>query len=185
MCLWKQIRALNEETEGSAKTVFKPQDQRHDKSTFVESQEDDPELIIEVPFVNGVKVKSITISGEQGEKHPSKCKLFINRDDIDFSNAHDLPATQTLDLNEDIDAEYEYPLKTSKFYSVQSLTLFFPESFGMDRTKIFYIGLKGVNMKFKRDIVEAVYESRPTAEDTRARGDEFSGDISETATYGS
>lgn len=174
---------MNEEDEGSAKHVFKPHEERHDRTRFVESQEDDPELIIHVPFVNAVKLKSVTISGEQGAKHPSQVKLFINRDDIDFSNAHELPSVQTLDLNEDIDAEYEYALKTSKFYSVQSLTMFFPESFGGDQTKIFYIGFKGANMKFKRDIVEAVYESRPTAEDTRARGDEHGAELHETATY--
>lgn len=36
---------------------------------------------------------------------------FTNRDDIDFSNANELPAQQKLELIEDFTADVDYPLQ--------------------------------------------------------------------------
>lgn len=44
-----QVRALNEQTEGSVKTVLKPWDQRLNFETILESNPDDPELLIFIP----------------------------------------------------------------------------------------------------------------------------------------
>jgi hypothetical protein len=46
-----QVRALNEHVEGSVRTVLKPWDQRLDFTTTLESNEDDPELLVFIPYV--------------------------------------------------------------------------------------------------------------------------------------
>jgi hypothetical protein len=44
-----QVTALNEAVEGSAKSVFKPWEQRLDLSTVLASNDDDAELIVFIP----------------------------------------------------------------------------------------------------------------------------------------
>jgi hypothetical protein len=167
------VTCLNEEVVGSAKTVLRALDDKNKPMGHVVSNDGDPELIIQVPFTAGVKIRSLCLCGEAGVLHPSKVHLFINRDDIDFETGHEITPTQTLALIEDPEGVIDYPLKSSKFGSVQSLTLFITEGFGGEdcSTRINFLGFKGVNMKHKRAVVEAVYESRPMAQDTRARSD--------------
>ena len=97
------------------------------------SNEDDPELILHVPFTEAVKIQSVCISGGLGGVAPQEAKVWVDRDDIDFSNAEDLPPAQTLDL---VDPDQhmsfgagslDYPLRASKFQAVSSLTFFFPD----------------------------------------------------------
>ena len=52
------------------------------------------------------------------------------------------------------------------FSSVYHLTIHFPENFGSDSTKIYYIGLKGEFTEAHRTgVVTAVYEARPMMQD--------------------
>jgi PITH domain len=56
---------LNEAIDGSAKSVFKPWGQRLDFSAPpLLSNEDDPELLIHIPFDGAVKIRAISIIGE-------------------------------------------------------------------------------------------------------------------------
>ena len=64
---------------------------------------------------------------------PTEAKVWVDRDDIDFSNAEDLPPAQTLSL---VDPDQhlsfgagslDYPLRASKFQAASSLTFFFPD----------------------------------------------------------
>lgn len=66
-------------------------------------------------------------------KAPTEAKVWVDRDDIDFSNAEDLPPAQTLSLvDPDQHLQFgagslDYPLKASKFQAASSLTFFFPD----------------------------------------------------------
>ena len=97
---------------------------------------------------------------------------FVNRDDVDFTNADDLPATQKWDLTEQYVDGLEYGTKAAKFINVSSLTLYFPDNFGAELTTIYYIGFKGEFTSYKRQVVEAVYEARPIPKDHKV-GDEL------------
>lgn len=167
----ERITALNEEVVGSAKTVFRALEHRGDKSFTLLSNEGDPELIVHVPFTSAVKIKSVTIAGNGDDQHPTEVRLFVNRDDIDFEVGHSLKPEQVLALNVDVDGDIDYALRTSKFASVHSLTMFFTKSLGGEDSecKVHYIGFKGVNMKWKRSVVTAVYETQPTASDLRTK----------------
>lgn len=89
----------------------------------------------------------------------------MNREDIDFTNAHDLPGAQKLDLVEDFQAEVFYPLQARKFQSISTLTLFVSDNFDGDRTRFYYIGLKGENKEWKHGVVNCVYEAQAQPSD--------------------
>jgi hypothetical protein len=70
-------------------------------------------------------------------------KRFINRDDVDFDVAESYTPTQEFELVEGSNDVIEYGTKITKFSSVRSITLYFPENFGDDTSIIRYIGFKG------------------------------------------
>ena len=58
-----QVAALNEARAGSVRGVFRPWAERLDMSLpTLDSNEDDPELLIHVPFNGTVKIKARTAS---------------------------------------------------------------------------------------------------------------------------
>ncbi|KAJ3158150.1 hypothetical protein HDU86_003102 [Geranomyces michiganensis] len=161
--LWQQIdidnvSCLNEAHDGSAKTVFKHWEDRHDTTKFVESDADE-QLIVNIPFTANIKLKSISIVGA-GDSAPSKMQAFTNRDDIDFTSAEGTPAAQEWELVRDTPRGEvaEYATRLTKFQNVRKLTLYFSENFGADTTRITYIGLKGEFTEIKRDPIVTVYE---------------------------
>ena len=57
------LTCLNEETDDSGKTVFKPWESRLDRENFVLSDADE-KLLFNIPFTGDVKFKVIIIGGE-------------------------------------------------------------------------------------------------------------------------
>ena len=49
--------------------------------------------------------------------------------------------------------------------------MYFPENFGEDFTRIYYIGLKGEFKNVKREAVDVVYEARPQLKDHKTGTD--------------
>lgn len=160
-----KLRCLNAEEAQHVHFPFKPHYDRRDREKFLDSQEDDPELILFIPFTEAVSIRSICISGGQEGTSPKEIKLFANRDDIDFSNASDLPGLQKIELAEDFLAEIDYPVQQRKFQGVSNITVFIPECFAGDQTRVYYIGLKGESKKWKHGVVECVYESQAQRSD--------------------
>eukprot|EP00249_Psilotum_nudum_P032593 c48335_g1_i1 orf=178-786(+) len=162
-CVW----ALNEAVEGSAKNVFKSWELRLDDSTgCLESNDDDPELLLFIPFTSDVKIKAISVIGGAEGTSPSKMRAFINRDDIDFSNVRDLIPIQEWDIAENLHGELEYQTRYARFQNVASLILHFPLNFGGNTTCISFIGLKGEATQIRRDAVTTiVYEALPNPSD--------------------
>eukprot|EP01112_Ceratiomyxa_fruticulosa_P021402 TRINITY_DN750_c0_g1_i1.p1 TRINITY_DN750_c0_g1~~TRINITY_DN750_c0_g1_i1.p1 ORF type:complete len:206 (+),score=43.57 TRINITY_DN750_c0_g1_i1:172-789(+) len=169
----EQTRALNEKISGSVRSVFKPWDKRLEKETFMESNDDDPELILYIPFNGVVKLRSIIVIGGEDGTSPSKLRIFTNREDIDFSNASDIAPIQEFDLHEDPTGQVEYTPRVAKFTNISSLTFHIPTNFGADFTKIYYIGLKGEFHAQKREAVIAIYESKPQLSDHKSSADQF------------
>lgn len=97
-------------------------------ATVLRSNDDDPELLIHIPFDGQVVLKAICIIGlcERGlVQHtvafitiiaggadgtsPSRLRAFTNRDDLDFGTAADTTPIQEWDLLENPRGEIEYP----------------------------------------------------------------------------
>lgn len=93
--------------------------------------------------------------------------MFVNRDNLDFSTAADLAATQKLDLPQSNDAQ-EIPVKRALFNTVRSLDLFFEDNWSggeEDETRISYLGFKGEWMKLSREPVNVLYEAAANPQD--------------------
>lgn len=169
-----RVWSLNEAVEGSAKNAFKSWELRLDNSTAcLESNDDDPELLLFIPFTCDVKIKSICIIGGHEGRSPSKMRAFINREDIDFSNVGDLPPVQEWELAENFQGELEYETRYARFQGVASLILHFPQNFGASVTSISFVGLKGEATQIKRDAVtNIVYEALPNPAEHKLSSDE-------------
>lgn len=159
-----KLQCLNEAEEGSAKNVFKPWDERLDTTKFVQSDVDE-ELLFNVPFVGQVKLKGIVVIGGENGDHPSKMKLFKNRPFMTFDDATAEP-DQTFDLNEDHDGSLEYTPKVTRFSSVEHLSIYFPNNFGSETSKVYFIGLKGDFQEVHRHgVTICTYEAKPNPSD--------------------
>lgn len=156
------VAALNA-TSAAAK-VFRPWERRLEPESL-ESEEDDPQLIISVPFICPVKIRSLVVMGGADGTAPRAVKAFVNHESLDFADAEELPPVQEWDLVEDALGVIEYPTRFSRFQNVNRLWLFFEDCHGADHTTISYIGLSGVGTEHKREAVQAVYESRAQLSD--------------------
>eukprot|EP01135_Chromosphaera_perkinsii_P008701 Nk52_evm34s1444 gene=Nk52_evmTU34s1444 len=168
----EKVVCLNESETDSAKKVFKPWEDRLSVDGFVQSDADE-ELIIHIPFTGDMKIKSICVHGPTNPKdsHPSHMKAFINRNDIDFSNANEIPPTQEWDLQPDSKCRMQYETRITKFQNVHSLTLYFDTNFGDDSTIISYIGFKGDYKAVTRDTIITVYELNANPADHKTKSD--------------
>eukprot|EP00899_Mesostigma_viride_P015638 jgi/Mesvir1/24075/Mv10797-RA.1 len=177
--LWQNVnkdgvRCLNEAVPGSARSVFKSWSERLDFSTCLMSNDDDPELLLFVPFSSDVKIKGLSVVGGGGGSAPSKVRIFINREDLDLSSAGDTAPVQEIELAEDSQGQLEYPTRYAKFQGVGNVTLHFPSNVGgVDQTCIHYIGFKGESTQMRRDAVATVvYEAAPQPKDHKVPGGE-------------
>ncbi|GMH44917.1 hypothetical protein BSKO_12874 [Bryopsis sp. KO-2023] len=167
------VVCLNELEEGCCQKVFKPWSQRTDFSGgSLKSNEDDPELLLHIPFTGSVTLKAFCIIGGPDGTSPSKVRAYINRDDLDFGSMEETAPLQEWSLQEDFRGVLEYPMQVFKFKGVYSLTLHFSENFGGDSSEVFFVGLKGEFSERNREAVEAVYEARALPKDHKVPGSE-------------
>ncbi|KAF5831916.1 galactose-binding domain-like protein [Dunaliella salina] len=158
-----RVRCLNEAVPGSCRNVFKSWEKRLEPTQVpLRSNEDDPELLLHIPFDGAVKLKAISVIGSgDPSKSPSKMKVWVNREDVDFAAAERMPPVQEWELQpENVGGVLEYPTQVAKFSGVHTLDMLFTGNFGADITEIHFVGLKGEFSERKRAAVEAVYESR-------------------------
>lgn len=105
-----QVACLNEANAGSAKHVFRSWAERlEDPAVPLDSNEDDAELLITIPFTGAVKVKAISVIGGSDGSSPSRLKAYTNRNDLDFAAVADMAPVQAWDLQEHQQASMEYP----------------------------------------------------------------------------
>mmetsp|Transcript_14786 Transcript_14786/g.36902 ORF Transcript_14786/g.36902 Transcript_14786/m.36902 type:complete len:210 (-) Transcript_14786:424-1053(-) len=166
------VRCLNEAQPGACRGVFKAWAERTQPTQPpLASNEDDPELLLHVPFDGAVKLKAICLVGGPDGTSPAKMKVWINRDDLDFEAAERVAAVQEWDLQaENPQATLEYPTQVAKFNGVHSLDILLSGNFGGDRAELHFVGLKGEFAERKRQAVEAVYELRPVPTDHKVPG---------------
>ncbi|XP_055297198.1 PITH domain-containing protein GA19395 [Sitodiplosis mosellana] len=160
----ENLECLNESTDGSGKLVFKSYENRLNFDKFVESDADE-ELLFNIPFTGNIKIKGLTIIGANDNSHPKKVRLFKNRPKMSFDDASS-KADEEFDLTHNPTGELEYPIKPVQFSSVHHLTLHFPSNFGEDKTRIYYIGLRGeFSPAHYHGVTICNYESAPNVSD--------------------
>ncbi|XP_014482329.1 PREDICTED: PITH domain-containing protein CG6153 [Dinoponera quadriceps] len=155
-----RVQCLNECTEGTGATVFKPWEERLNRIKFVESDVD-AELLFNIPFTGNVKLKSIIVIADE-ELEPNTVKLFKNRPNMVFDDV--ISPDQEFHLQRDPHGLIEYPVKTVKFSSVNHLSLYF-HGIG-EQIRIYYIGLRGEwTPSHQHGVTICAYEARPLISD--------------------
>ena len=81
-----KVRVLNASDDNDRNIPFRPYHLRHERDACLSSNDDDCELVLFIPFTESVVIKSMCISGGQEGTHPRDMNLFVNREDIDFTN---------------------------------------------------------------------------------------------------
>ncbi|KAK5717817.1 hypothetical protein LTR15_008658 [Elasticomyces elasticus] len=155
------INTLNETVSRSgSKIVQKTWTERLEAEPELSSDADE-QLLMHIPFTAQIRLHSILIRTSTTDSAPQTLKLFINRDDLDFSAASSLQPTQTLELAQTNDVQ-EVPVKRALFNTVRSIDLFFEDNWGQgeeDVTRVSYLGFKGEWMKLSREPVNFLYEA--------------------------
>ena len=170
-----RVSCLNEDVQNSGRSVLKLHEDRFTSNPFLKSCDGDPELLLNIPFSEAVTVHSISIRTgiELGDSFPPRrIKLFVDRYDLDFETARELPPQQQLELlppHHLPDGTIDYPLRPAgRFQNISSLTIFFMDNydeFGDSSTIITHIGLKGKGTKMRHGVVATVYESQGMPKD--------------------
>lgn len=180
-----RVVCLNEEVPNSGRAVLKLHEERLTATPSLKSPENDPELLLTIPFTEAVTIQSISVrsAGESSDDaHPPKTiKIFTNREDLDFDTARELPPQATLELlppHHFAEGSIDYPLRPAgRFQNVSSVTIYIVDSYGGDdtATEVTFVGLKGKGSNMKRRAVETVYESRGMPKDHKVKGEGFGG----------
>ncbi len=146
-----EVYALNEQVTQSCQKIFKDKEEMLDKTNFCESNEGDPELLINIPFYTQVAIKSMKLIGGEDGTAPNKVKLYVNSTNPDFDLLEGKP-THQIDTIENPDGSLDYNLPQFKFGAVWNLTLIVPSCVDSDHSKIYYIGFKGIASHKKQQI---------------------------------
>ena len=174
-----RVTAQNAEDDAAAARVLRPWDERRDPLAGdpLRSDDDDPELILRVPFTSDVKLRGFVVRGGPGGRAPSAVKIWADRaeGDVDLDNAARKTPTQRFDLAEDLTGDLEYRVDATKFGGgVSAVTMFFPANHAnAGATEILFVGFRGEGTGNRRDmIVTAVYEARPMPQDHRTAAED-------------
>jgi hypothetical protein len=177
-----KVFCLNEEVENAGRSVLKTHEGRLSATPSLTSPQDDPELLLFIPFTESVTLQSLSIrSVESQETAPPKTiRIFTNRDDLDFETARELPPQMQLELLPPYhfaEGSIDYPLRPAgRFQNIASVTIFVQDNYdegGEQPTEITFVGLKGKGTNMKRVSVEAVYEKQGMPKDHKAMGGEM------------
>lgn len=123
-------------------------------------------------FASQIKLHSILIRSSLSDSAPNTLKVFVNRSDLDFSTASELPPTQEFHLSQTSEIQ-DVPVKRALFGKVQSLTLFFEDNHGQgeeDVTRMSYLGFKGEWMALGRAPTDILYEAAANPSDHKVKG---------------
>jgi len=169
-----RIQCYNELVAGSGKSVFKSECSKVDKTRFVDSAGDDPELLLSIPFKSTMRIRGLCLSlgGEYGTC-PARVRIYANMEGLDFSGLESFEPVQELVIRgPDVQAQEWYPLKVVKLGNVSHLYLHFsgrwsvPEhEQGEGSVRVYYVGLRAEVIAPRVGVVHAMYESRAQASD--------------------
>ncbi|KAF8484335.1 DUF1000-domain-containing protein [Gautieria morchelliformis] len=150
------VHGLNLDVPEQARHIVKSWDEREDTTKFADSGVDD-QVIIHVPFTQNVRVRSLLLKLGRGESTPLRLRIYANHPSIiDFSDAESTRPQLDINLLDGQIQVTEYPLRVAAFANINSLSLFFSESVGGERSRIFYVGFKGETTSPRKDTTKKI-----------------------------
>ncbi|KAJ7929397.1 PITH domain-containing protein [Mycena leptocephala] len=117
----------------------------------------DEQLLLNIPFHQSVRVRSIVIKSSAGEQAPKRVKLLVNRPSIGFEDVEDAEepeVAQILEISdEDVKNGKPIALRFVRFQTVTSLHIFVVSNQGgTDETRIDAVDLLGVTVETTKDL---------------------------------
>ena len=137
------VQCLNESRPNAGRDILKFYEDRRSATPSLRSQEDedeDPELLLIVPFSEAVGMKSLSVLSHAGSTAesttaaPRTLRVYVNRPNLDFDTVRDLEPTATLNLvppehqwsDEHAGGTIDYPLRPAgRFQNVTEIALYF------------------------------------------------------------
>lgn len=118
--------------------------ENNDTSLYLESHADE-QLLMFIPFVNKVNIRSIAVWAPETEQCPQTIKLYVNRSSMDFDDVDHAKPTEIIQLTSEQDGAQGkvHALKFINFRNVVSLGLFVADNHGGETTVIQKIRLVG------------------------------------------
>ena len=169
---FSSINTLNEtDPRSGSKIVQKTWNDRLAATPELQSDADE-QLLMHIPFTAQIRLHSILIRTSASSSAPKTLKIYVNRDDLDFSTVSSLKPTQTIELAQSNDVQ-DVPVKRALFNTVRSLDLFFEDNWSQgdeDETRLSYLGFKGDWMKLSREPVDFAYEAAANPADHKLSG---------------
>ncbi|KAG6818577.1 hypothetical protein H0H93_003849, partial [Arthromyces matolae] len=131
-----QLNCLNEDTGHTLKSIIGHKGRNHSEN-YLESDAD-AQLLLNIPFNQTVKVRSIVIYASNMEQAPHTVKLAVNRPNLGFDDIEDAKETevaQILELTEeDVKNGKAVSLRFVRFQAVNSLHIFVSGNRGDEET---------------------------------------------------
>ncbi|KIM24770.1 hypothetical protein M408DRAFT_331600 [Serendipita vermifera MAFF 305830] len=138
-----KVNGLNLTVPEDAKELIKSWDMRENTEKYVDSGVDD-QLIINVPFTQNVRLRSVLLKLGHGEWAPQRLRLYVNHPSgVGFDEADSLRTQLDIALLQGQSNVTEYPLRVAAFSNVFSISLFFSDAVGEEVTRMYYVGFKG------------------------------------------
>jgi len=157
------VHGLNLTVPEDAKEIIKPWDEREDNSKYLDSSVDD-QLIIHVPFMQNVRIRSVLLKLGRGSTTPRHLRIYANHSTIvDFAEAESANSHLNISLLEGETGVIEYPLRVAAFTSVHALSLFFSDAVGGDQSRIYYLGFRGDTRFTKKEVNSKLEVPAPNA----------------------
>jgi hypothetical protein len=145
-----QVNCLNEASDHTLKSILELK--KLNTSTEFLVSDADEQLLLNIPFNQSVRIKSIVIRSQVQTQQPRLVKLFINRPSIGFDDV-DGEAAQIIDLTEDVVTQGQrIPLRFVRFQNVNSLHIFVVSNGGDELTRIDGVDVLGVPTGGTRDL---------------------------------
>ncbi|KAF7295204.1 PITH domain-containing protein [Mycena indigotica] len=148
-----QLHCLNESTKHTFASIVSSK-ALNSSSNYLESDEGDPELLLNIQFHQTVRVRSIVFKAT-GEQAPKKVKLLVNRMAVGFEDvAEDASAAQILELSaDDVANGRPTTLRFVRFQSVNSIHIFIASNQGdADETRLDGLDILGVPVETTKDL---------------------------------
>ncbi|OCB84857.1 DUF1000-domain-containing protein [Sanghuangporus baumii] len=161
------VHGLNLSVPEDAKALIKPWDEREDTTRYADSGVDD-QMVIHIPFIQNVRVRSILLKLGRGELTPRHLRIYANHSNIvDFAEAETTKPQLNISLLEGETGVAEYPLRAAAFANVHSLSLHFNEAVGEEVSRLYYIGCKGDTRQMQNSGLQKLEVPTENAADAR------------------
>jgi len=146
---------LNESSNHPFKAIVASKS-RNSSGSYLLSDADE-QLLLNIPFNQAVRVRSIVIQSSSAEQAPKRIKLLINRPSLGFEDVEDADepdAAQVLELSEvDVKEGKRIPLRFVRFQAVNSLHVFIASNHGdRDETRVDVVDVFGVPVETTKDL---------------------------------